>query len=100
MVDLQDIPTLQDITGEMNPAQAKRYSRKRINAICRATKTTLDIAKARFKAEFDRSIWFSPQIAIRRYVHLNRPLKEKQEAKDITNKRLPKSTGPFKVLKS
>lgn len=100
MVDLQNIAKPQDITREMTPTKAKWYSLKPLDAIFRAAKTTLDKAQERCEADFDRSVCFTLQMAIEDYVHLDRSQKEEQESEHITNKLLPKSTGPFKVLKS
>lgn len=50
--------------------------------------------QARNKADFDRSVWFTPQIVLGDYLHLDRPPKENHEAGNTIKKLLPESTGP------
>lgn len=41
----------------MTPAQAKRYSRKRIDALLKTARTKLSDAHRRYKADFDKAVW-------------------------------------------
>ncbi|PXF41191.1 hypothetical protein BWQ96_09085 [Gracilariopsis chorda] len=100
MVDLQDKGIFQDVNGEMKPAQAKSYSRKRIDSILKAAQTHFDKPQKPYKADFDKAIWFVPQFSPGDYVHLDRPPKEKQETEDTASKLVPRSTGPYGVINS
>lgn len=65
MFDVQDFEAPQHITGEITPAQAKRYSRKQIDSIFKAAQTSFDKAQTFLKAEFDSIICFILQVAPR-----------------------------------
>ncbi|PXF49123.1 hypothetical protein BWQ96_01072 [Gracilariopsis chorda] len=100
IVVLQDTGIPQDVTGKMTSAQAKRYSRKRIDSKLKAPQTHFGKAQKRYKADFDKSICFVRKFSPGDYVYLDRPPKEKHLAEDIAAKLVPRSTGPYRVIKS
>lgn len=100
MADLQYSNVPEDIAGNITPAEAKRYSRKCIDTILKAARTRLDIAQKRNKEHLNKAIWFTPHFSPGNYVQFYRPPKEKDEAEDIAAKFLPRSTWPYKILKS
>lgn len=82
----------------MTHAQGRLCSSKLNESILKNPQPTLDKAQVRYTADFDRSVWFSPQVPMRDYAHLDIPPSEKQEVEEIIKKLLHKSAGPFKVL--
>ncbi|CAN8062790.1 unnamed protein product [Agarophyton chilense] len=99
-VHVQESIIPQDITEGMNPTQAKRYSRRRIDRILQSTTTVLTKAQRRYKCNFDEAVWNKLTFGRGDLVYLDRPPKDSEELEDTTRKLLPRSTGPYKVLKA
>ncbi|CAN8061912.1 unnamed protein product [Agarophyton chilense] len=99
-VDLQESIIFQEITEGMNPTQAKRYSRRCIDRIIQSAKTVLTKAQRHYKINFDKAVWNTLTFGKGDLVYLDRPPKESEELEDTTRKLLPRSTGPYKVLKA
>lgn len=100
MVDLQENGISQDITGDMTPAPARRYSQKRTDTILKAAQTRLVKVQKRYKANAYKPIRFTPNFSPGIYVHVDRPPGEKLEAEDIAAKILSYFAGPYHVLQS
>ncbi|CAN8067066.1 unnamed protein product [Agarophyton chilense] len=99
-VDLQESIIPQEITEGMNPTQAKRYSRRCVDRIIQSARTVLTKAQRHYKINFDKAVWNIPAFGKGDLVYLDRPPKEKEELEDTTRKLLPRSTGPYEVLKA
>ncbi|CAN8069116.1 unnamed protein product [Agarophyton chilense] len=98
--DLPESIIPQDITEGMTATQAKRYSSRRIDRILQSVKTVLTKAQRRYKCNFDKADWKTPTFEKVDLFYLDWPPKDSEELEDTTWKLLPRSTGPYKVLKA